>query len=220
MNCCAFRGPVRLSRPTGQGICLCPYTSGRTALGQTRLGSFNKNKNSTYRSESELYIEESGMPMVNVAVDGSSSGLSALPLYVKIPGIFMAVLVCSRTIGAILRYKRNNSLEERGFKPNRDAGEDHYSKMMKGMKTVRYDELSEEQMKAARQRRQRETSQDMLDIENVELPPNHPFAVKKEISEEEAEIQRQRLMARRGLSAQDLELLKKQQALADEMDRE
>lgn len=37
---------------------------------------------------------------------------------------------------------------------------------------------------------------------------------------EEAELQRQRLMARRGLSAQDMELLKKQQALADEMDRQ
>jgi len=49
------------------------------------------------------------------------------------------------------------------------------------------------------------------------LPANHPFAVKQEVSKEEEEMQRQRLMARRGLSAQDLELLRKTQEEADQM---
>lgn len=60
---------------------------------------------------------------------------------------------------------------------------------------------------------------DSFDIDNLELPANHPFAVKQEVTPEEEALQRQRLNARRGLSAQDLELLKKTQEMADDLDR-
>jgi hypothetical protein len=60
---------------------------------------------------------------------------------------------------------------------------------------------------------------DSFDIDNLELPSNHPFAVKQEVTPEEEALQRQRLNARRGLSAQDLELLKKTQEMADDLDR-
>ena len=91
--------------------------------------------------------------------------------------------------------------------------------MMRGMNTVKYDDLSQEQMAAARKRRQREVANDSIDIDTLELPANHPFAVHQEVTPEEEELQRQRLLARRGLSAQDLELLKKTQQMADEIDR-
>lgn len=55
---------------------------------------------------------------------------------------------------------------------------------MKGVRTVSYDELSPEQMEAARRRRRIELSRDStsLDLEDVELPENHPFAVKQNLS--------------------------------------
>jgi hypothetical protein len=53
----------------------------------------------------------------------------------------------------------------------------------------------------------------------LELPANHPFAESRQVSKEEEELQKQRLLARRGLSAQDVELLRKTQEMADDMDR-
>jgi len=44
--------------------------------------------------------------------------------------------------------------------------------------------------------------------------------VKNKLSEEEEELQRLRLSARRGLSAEDMRLLKQQQALADQLEAE
>eukprot|EP00889_Picochlorum_renovo_P005903 jgi/Picre1/32933/NNA_008262.t1 len=90
---------------------------------------------------------------------------------------------------------------------------------MKGMKTVKYEDLTEEQVLAARRRRQKEVANDSIDIDNLELPANHPFAESRQVSKEEEELQRQRLLARRGLSAQDVELLRKTQEMADDMDR-
>eukprot|EP00890_Picochlorum_soloecismus_P005159 jgi/Picsp_1/5644/NSC_03003-R1_hypothetical protein COCSUDRAFT_53521 [Coccomyxa subellipsoidea C-169] len=162
-------------------------------------------------SEADLYG-------VHVAVEAPSRSAEGLPLYVTIPGGFLALLTCSRLLGAFMRSRRANALEERGFKRGGAADEDHYNKLMKGVKTVQYDELTEEQMMAARRRRQREVPKDSLDMENLELPENHPFAVNKQVSKEEEELQRQRLLARRGLSAQDMELLRKTQELADQME--
>lgn len=173
-------------------------------------------------SEADLYD-----PRIGIETSSSSSfssyalsgRLDELPLYVKIPGSFVAILACSRLVGYLMRQNRRNVLEERGFKRDTAADEDHYNRMMRGMKTVKYDELSTEQMAAARRRRQREVANDSIDIDTLELPANHPFAVHQEISAEEEELQKQRLQARRGLSAQDLELLKKTQQMADEVDR-
>lgn len=44
--------------------------------------------------------------------------------------------------------------------------------------------------------------------------------MKNKLSEEEEELQRLRLSARRGLSAEDMRLLKQQQALADQLEAE
>jgi len=171
-------------------------------------------------SEADLYDPRIGVEAYDRYDDGSiiDSALG-LPIYVKVPGVFVGLLALTRVFGAVMRRQRRNSLEERGFKRDTAADEDHYNRMMKGMKTVRYDELSDEQMAAARKRRQREVANDSFDIDNVELPANHPFAVKQEVTKEEEEMQRQRLLARRGLSAQDLELLRKTQEEADRMDR-
>ena len=170
-----------------------------------------------WNSEADLYDPRIGIEAPSSY--GLGDRIGELPLYVKIPGGFVAVLACSRLIGYMMRKNRRNALEERGFKRDTAADEDHYNRMMRGMKKVKYDELSQEQMAAARKRRQREVANDSIDIDKLELPANHPFAVHEKVSPEEEELQRQRLQARRGLSAQDLELLKKTQQMADEIDR-
>lgn len=173
-----------------------------------------------WNSEADLYDPRIGIETSSSSTPyGLGNRISELPVYVRIPGGFVAMLACSRLIGYIMRRNRRNALEERGFKRDTAADEDHYNRMMRGMKTVKYEELSQEQMAAARKRRQREVANDSIDIDNLELPANHPFAVHQEVSAEEEELQRQRLLARRGLSAQDLELLKKTQQMADEIDR-
>jgi hypothetical protein len=166
-------------------------------------------------SEADLYI----------GIDPSSGNApnpsSTTPWYITFPAGFVAILAALRTIGAWSR-SRNRSLEERGYKPNGGASEDSYSKAMKGMKKVQMEELSDDQVQAARRRRRQEIDRDggTVDLDSIELPDNHPFAVKEQITEEEEEMQRLRLSARRGLSPEDMRLLKQQQALADQMEAE
>ena len=71
-------------------------------------------------SEADLYD-------VHVAVETPSRDAEGLPLYVTIPGGFLAFLACSRLLGAFLRSRRANALEERGFKRGGAADEDHYN---------------------------------------------------------------------------------------------
>lgn len=74
-------------------------------------------------SEADLYD-------ANVAVSSTPQGVvTALPWYISIPGGFIALLGCSRLLGAFLRSRRNNALEERGFKRNEAADQEHYNSM-------------------------------------------------------------------------------------------
>jgi hypothetical protein len=55
--------------------------------------------------------------------------------------------------------------------------------MMRNMKKVQYEELSDEAISAARRRRSREVERDSApDIDEIELPENHPFAVKQTVT--------------------------------------
>jgi hypothetical protein len=54
---------------------------------------------------------------------------------------------------------------------------------MRNMKKVQYEELSDDQIAAARRRRSREVALDSApDIDDIELPDNHPFAFKQSIT--------------------------------------
>ena len=90
------------------------------------------------------------------------------------------------------------------------------------MKRIDYEELSDDQLEAARRRRRQEIQRDggAPDLDTIELPENHPFAVKQQISAEEEEMQKLRFSAKRGLSAEDMRMLKQQQALATLMEEE
>jgi hypothetical protein len=173
-------------------------------------------KQSNPVTEADLYV---GIDPSSQTSPNTTS--SATPWYISFPFGFLGILVLLRLIGAWSR-SRNRSLEERGYKPNGGASEDSYSKAMKGMKKVQMEELSDEQVQAARRRRRQEIVRDggTVDLDTIVLPDNHPFAVKENISEEEEEMQRLRLSARRGLSPEDMRMLKQQQALAEQMEAE
>lgn len=109
-------------------------------------------------SEADLYS-----PHVGISEEGRESGVHSggdggLPMTVVVPAGLLGVFVSLRVLGAVLRYRRRNSLEERGFKRGSAADEEHYNRLMKGMKTVKYEDLTEEQVLAARRRRQKEVA--------------------------------------------------------------
>lgn len=145
------------------------------------------------------------------------------PLHIVVPAAFAGLVVALRAGRMIKKNMGGGSrLEERGFKKGGVADDRAYAQAIKGMRRIQYDELSPEQIEAARRRRRREVEKDALplDLEQIELPENHPFAVKKRLAPEEEALQRSRLSARRGLSAEDMRKLREQQALADQMDAE
>ncbi|KAK9835326.1 hypothetical protein WJX81_002171 [Elliptochloris bilobata] len=90
--------------------------------------------------------------------------------------------------------------DERGMVSNDPS----YDKAMKNVRTMKIEELTKEQILAARKRRSREREGDSMDLSKVELPSNHPFAVAEQVTEEEEELQRARLNVRRGPPLQDL----------------
>ncbi|KAL4858888.1 hypothetical protein ACK3TF_001263 [Chlorella vulgaris] len=148
---------------------------------------------------------------------------SGPPLYVAVPLAFVGVIAALRIAKMVKKNSAKSSrLEERGFKKGGIADDKAYTSAIKGMRKIQYEELSDEQIAEARRRRQREVERDMapMDIDNIELPDNHPFAVKKKLAPEEEAVQRSRFSARRGLSQDDLQSLKEQQALADQMEAE
>jgi len=171
-------------------------------------------------SEADLYDPHIGIDAYQAEDTSIVDSFLSQPVYVKVPALLVGLIATTRVIGAVMRRQRRSALEERGYKRDTAADEDHYNRMMRGMKTVKYDELSAEAVAQARARRQREAAGDDLDIDNLELPSNHPFATRESVSAEEEAMQRERMMARRGLSKQDLELLKKTQEEAERLNRE
>ncbi|KAI8476430.1 MAG: hypothetical protein J3K34DRAFT_401343 [Monoraphidium minutum] len=78
-------------------------------------------------------------------------------------------------------------------------GDPFEREVLRNVNMVAVDELSNEAIAAARARRSRESAYLKMELEEVELPENHPWAVRKPVSEEqEAEITA-RLQVRRGV---------------------
>lgn len=79
---------------------------------------------------------------------------------------------------------------------------------MRNVNVVRYDDLSDDAVAAARARRARERAAGVPsgDVTSfaAQVPDDHPFAVAAAVSEEEAALAAARLRVRRGLPLQDL----------------
>ncbi|KAK9903560.1 hypothetical protein WJX75_008961 [Coccomyxa subellipsoidea] len=121
--------------------------------------------------------------------------------------VLIAISLTLRLFKRLTRPGSLDSLEGRGLineERNVSNSDPFYDNVMKNVRTVQIEELSKEQIEAARLRRRRDRDVGSLDLENVELPENHPFAVKKQVSKDEEELQNARLKVTRGLPLQDL----------------
>lgn len=120
-------------------------------------------------------------------------------------GAAVGVLV-ALGLSILKRLRRRSSvsdLEDRGYLDESRGNADPYLEdVMKNVNKVEYGELSEEQIAAARKRRAR----GMVDFRKAEpeVPKDHPFAVKQELTPEEEELIQKRLSVRRGAPVQDL----------------
>lgn len=90
-------------------------------------------------------------------------------------------------------------LEERGMlDENRDVDEDKfYQGMMKGVRTMEMPELTEEQILAARERRRQSAAgNDNFEksLAEVDIPANHPWATKENVSAAEQLAEEQRVL--------------------------
>lgn len=142
--------------------------------------------------------------------------ISRQPLPLKIGVLILVVVSLFQIVKRFTRRGSRDSLENRGLvietEQSHQSNDPFYSQMMKNVNTVQYDELSPEQIAAARQRRSQDRSEDeKVDLNKIQLPANHPFAVSKQISDEEEQLQNARLRVRRGVPLKDVNELQARQ---------
>jgi hypothetical protein len=138
------------------------------------------------------------------------------PLPLKIGLGIVVVFTLLQVVRKFTRRGSMDSLENRGLvtevEQSHQSNDPFYSQMMRNVNTVQYDELSTDQIAAARQRRSQDRSQDeKVDLNKIQLPANHPFAVSKQISDEEEQLQKARLRVRRGMPLKDINELQARQ---------
>lgn len=81
------------------------------------------------------------------------------------------------------------SVRERGFSYEDSAGynEQYFRDVMKRINTKPVERISEEQILAARERRRQELQEERVDLDEIEIPKEHPWAVKESTTPEEQE---------------------------------
>jgi len=130
-----------------------------------------------------------------VADTGGGGGGVPLPAAAFAGALALAAFQKIRSRSGSLR-----DLEERGaLDKNRHVDEDaFYRGMMKNVRTVQTPELSADQISAARARRAQARSDDVSPeqlLDEVDLPANHPFAVKEELPEGADDRRREQMAA-------------------------
>lgn len=118
-----------------------------------------------------------------------------------------------------------DTIESRGLiaegEQSTQSNDPFYSRMMRNVNTVQYEELSAEQIEAARKRRSQDRrNNEKVDLSKIQLPANHPFAVSKELTEEEEQLQMARLNVRRGMPIKDVNELKARKGRVQPMGRD
>eukprot|EP00878_Enallax_costatus_P009008 GHUV01009420.1.p2 GENE.GHUV01009420.1~~GHUV01009420.1.p2 ORF type:complete len:204 (+),score=46.40 GHUV01009420.1:606-1217(+) len=99
-------------------------------------------------------------------------------------------------VGFVVKRLRRRS-EDMGYVYYSAGRNDPFmSGVMKNVNTVQMEELSPDIIAAARARRSRERANHKLDLEDIELPENHPWATRKPMSQEQEAAIAQRLQVR------------------------
>ncbi|KAG2440582.1 hypothetical protein HYH02_010164 [Chlamydomonas schloesseri] len=132
-----------------------------------------------------------------VAIDPTVPSTSAIASQERsgpsIPIIALAVGVVGLAAMAFKKF-RQNGLDDHTYRYSANM---HLKDVMKDVNTVRIDDLTPEQIEAARARRSKERSANhRLCLEDVELPQNHPFATKQKLTKEQQEAALNNLRAR------------------------
>jgi len=137
---------------------------------------------------------------------GPPAPLSQLPVW-SYPFVAIAtIMIVSRLFKRMKRLIFGGpgslgSVRERGFSYEDSAGynEQYFRDVMKRINTKPVERISEEQILAARERRRQELQEERVDLDEIEIPKEHPWAVKESTTPEEQEEIRKRLSARRGM---------------------
>lgn len=171
---------------------------------------------STGSSRSEGLRDDTGSSQsISISLDPAPhtkandlSHRTALPTSLPVIGAAAALLFLgiTRTIGAIRRKRNASDLEARGMlDESRDQKDPYLEDVMERMGRVQYGDLSETQINEARLRRSRARRGKLPpNEEEIDIPANHPFAKREQISSDQEELMKQRMRVRRGLPLQDL----------------
>lgn len=164
--------------------------------------SFGRRRAQDYEQDYEQEYEQVIAPAPAPVVEQRS-----LPLFVTIPGILLAVFALFKIFKKIQGRGSVTGLVSRGLvqeEKGTNKGDPYYKDIMKHVNTVDMEQLSDDQIAAARARRMKERDTARFDIEKMDLPENHPFAMAKRVSKDEEELAKKRLSVKRGLPLQDL----------------
>ncbi|PNH02063.1 hypothetical protein TSOC_012023 [Tetrabaena socialis] len=96
-------------------------------------------------------------------------------------------------VAMVVKKLRSGGLDANTYRYSANL---HLADMMKDVNTVRIDDLTPDQIEAARARRSKERANHKLSLHDVELPQNHPFATKQVMSQEQHEQSLRNLTAR------------------------
>ncbi|KAL0029419.1 hypothetical protein WJX77_006094 [Trebouxia sp. C0004] len=164
--------------------------------------SHGRRRAQDYEQDYEQEYEQGIAPAPAPVVEQRS-----LPLFVTIPGILLVVFALFKIFKKIQGRGSVTGLVSRGLvqeEKGTNKGDPYYKDIMKHVNTVDMEQLSDDQIAAARARRMKERDIARFDIEKMDLPENHPFAVAKKVSKDEEELAKKRLSVKRGLPLQDL----------------
>lgn len=168
------------------------------ALGRKRAEDYEQD----FAEEYEQSYHQAEAPAPTPSVREHS-----VPFYVAIPGALLVAFALFRIFKKIQGRGSVTGLVSRGLvqeEKGTNKGDPYYKDIMKHVNTVHMEELSDDQIAAARARRSKERDVPRFDIEKMDLPDNHPFAVAKKVSKDEEELAKKRLEVTRGLPLQDL----------------
>ncbi|GLC75533.1 hypothetical protein PLESTF_001654100 [Pleodorina starrii] len=110
-----------------------------------------------------------------------------------LPAIALAVIGAAGLIVMVFKKLKNKGLDDNTARYSVNM---YLANVMKDVNTVRIEDLSSDQIEAARARRSKERANHKLSLEEIDLPQNHPFATKQVLSKEEVEQSLQNLRAR------------------------
>ncbi|KAF8072862.1 hypothetical protein HT031_000522 [Scenedesmus sp. PABB004] len=111
------------------------------------------------------------------------------------PGLIGAGLAAALALGFVANKLRQRSAAM-GYDYLTGRNDPFEKDVMRNVNTVQMEELSPDIIAAARARRSRERANQRLDLEEVELPENHPWATRKPMSKEQDAAIQERLSVR------------------------